>query len=110
MGKPFSHELETLYETYSWSLDIPIAALQGLVGKLRTAPLFAIGSGGSLSAANLAALLHQRAGKICRAVTPLEFAETGCRVRDAGVLILTAGGSNPDVLACFRTVCRNRTP
>jgi hydroxymethylpyrimidine pyrophosphatase-like HAD family hydrolase len=63
-------------------------------------PLLAVGSGGSFTTAHLACGLHQRHFRLPAApVTPLELASTDIDLREAAVLLLTAGGKNPDILA-----------
>jgi fructoselysine-6-P-deglycase FrlB-like protein/hydroxymethylpyrimidine pyrophosphatase-like HAD family hydrolase len=65
-------------------------------------PLLAVGSGGSFTAASFAAYLHQLAtGQIAKAVTPFEVVTTHLNLRETNILILTAGGKNPDVLGAF---------
>lgn len=72
---------------------------------LSEGPLVAIGSGGSLSAAHLAATLHERRfGHIARPLTPLEFREAAPYLSAPySALILSAGGRNPDVLSALKT-------
>jgi hypothetical protein len=63
-------------------------------------PLLAVGSGGSYTTAHLACGLHERHFRYPAApVTPLELASTGIDLREAAILLLTAGGKNPDILA-----------
>jgi HAD superfamily hydrolase (TIGR01484 family) len=65
--------------------------------------LVAIGSGGSLSAAHLAATLHsKRTGQLATFTTPLEFSRGVDTSVSSSVLLLSAGGRNPDILSAFR--------
>jgi len=65
--------------------------------------MFATGSGGSLTAAHFASHLHQKfAGKLAKAVTPLELVWSG--VKDVSVLMLSAGGGNPDIIGAFKQI------
>ena len=100
MGKPFHHELELLAQTYEWALlqdvDPLIESLRPLWGH----PLLAIGSGGSLSAAHLVVTLHQnRTRNLASVCTPLEFLTGPQSGTSTGILLLSAGGRNPDILA-----------
>ena len=102
MGKPYAKEMARLADTYQWSLTADIASLVRATASTVTGPLVAVASGGSLSAAFLAALLHQhRTPHIARVATPLE-AMSFERSNDAAFLIFSAGGRNTDVLNVFR--------
>ena len=102
MGKPYAIELETLPGTYAWALDADIAALAKAVKAAYSVPLIAIGSGGSLISAHLAAYLHSLcSGMLARPMTPYELASSPMHLGRLGLLLLTAGGSNPDVVGCF---------
>jgi hypothetical protein len=62
-------------------------------------------SGGSFTAAHYAAYLHERfLNVVAKAVTPLEAVQSICRTRGAAVMLLTAGGSNPDALGALRHI------
>jgi hypothetical protein len=107
MGRPYESELSELDETYAWSMS---ASPDSLAASLQTAvrlPLIAIGSGGSLTSASVAAALHTRfTGMLARVMTPYELAMSPLALRDTGTLLCTAGGSNPDVLSCFEGLVR----
>lgn len=99
MGRPYPRELEALEGTYRWSLSADISALERLVRSLLGHPLLVVGSGGSLSACHLVARLHEeRARQPARALTPFEFLRYPVN-ENAAVLIISASGSNNDVLA-----------
>lgn len=102
MGKPYSNELDELPRTYSWCLGADVAALAECLDRNRGLPLLAVGSGGSFTTASFAAYLHQSCtGQIAKPVTPLDATLSPLNLRDLGVLVLTAGGKNPDILGCF---------
>ena len=99
MGKPFASEIARLSSTYAWALELAIGPLAAAVARARL-PLLAVGSGGSFTTAHLASALHQRHFRLPAVpTTPLELASTDVDLREAAVLLLTAGGKNPDILA-----------
>lgn len=102
MGKPYQSELDRLGDTYNWALTAQVEALENFVEGASGAPLVVVGSGGSSTAAHLAALLHEVTGGLAKAVTPLEFSATRGAVRAASVLLISAGGRNNDILAAFQ--------
>ena len=70
-------------------------------------PLIAVGSGGSLTSAHLAALLHvETTGHLARAMTPLETTSTSLRFDKMSLIFLTAGGSNADIIGSYRHLMR----
>ena len=92
-------------EVYDWALTTPISKITEFVRRSDKTPLYVIGSGGSLSSATFASLLHQMTGIISKCLTPLEFLGYGHIDRNCSVLIITAGGNNKDILSAFdRTV------
>lgn len=105
MGRPYQHELQALGETYGWARAFELGAVRSAFEPLSEKPLVVIGSGGSLSAAYLAATLHERRfGYIARPLTPLEFREAAPYLSAPhSALILSAGGRNPDVLSALKT-------
>ena len=105
MGRPYQHELQALSETYQWARALEFGAIRSAFEPLSEKPLVVIGSGGSLSAAHLAATLHERRfGHIARPLTPLEFREAApFLTAPYSALILSAGGRNPDVLSALKT-------
>ena len=99
MGRPYARELATLSETYASAQDLDVSALTDVVQTLRTRPLVVVGSGGSLTAATFVARLHESGTHLpARVLTPLEFLQNPV-LHDSGVLLLSASGSNPDILA-----------
>lgn len=101
MGRPYATEITELYDTYLWSLAAPIDALADSIVESAGHPLIAIGSGGSLTSAHFACLLHTRfTGRSAQVLTPYELMGSAQALGDSSVLVCSAGGSNPDVLAC----------
>ena len=70
-----------------------------------------VGSGGSLSAAHLAAAIHEsRTGNLSRVCTPLELGSSVEAVAFSGIMLVSAGGKNPDVLAALSAAIRAEPP
>ena len=110
MGKPYATELDSLTQTYAWALNTPLEGLEKAIQAISSDPLIAIGSGGSLTSAHFAAYLHSLfSGMLARPVTPYELAASPVHLGRIGLLLLTAGGSNPDVLGCF-SIALSRGP
>lgn len=101
MGKPFQSELRALPSTYKWALEQSIDIPRFFTRNCHSLPLYTIGSGGSFTAAIFASSFHQYTGTIAKCMTPLEFMSNDYLSGDYGVLILTAGGRNSDILTCF---------
>lgn len=109
MGRRYESELSELAETYSWSLHASPESLANSLARAARLPLLAVGSGGSLTSASVAAALHMRfTGIVARVMTPYDLAMSPLSLTEAGVLICTAGGSNPDVLSCFDGLLRRQ--
>jgi fructoselysine-6-P-deglycase FrlB-like protein len=110
MGRPYHTEIEALQGTYEWASRIDLGALESAVRRAASGPLLVIGSGGSLSAARFAAMLHEaETGYLARPCTPLDFKALPGISRSTSVLVLTAGGSNPDILSAME-VARQSEP
>ena len=99
MGRPYAKELTLLSATYAHALAADIAWLRESVDALRARPIIVVGSGGSVSACHVTARLHEsRARLSARVLTPLEFVRHPVP-QEAGVLLLSASGKNPDIIA-----------
>ncbi len=97
MGRPFASELALLPQTVAWASTADCDDLVGLVRAISQRPLLVVGSGGSLTACHLIARIHESySGHIAKVLTPLELV-LGC-VTQASVLLISAGGSNQDIL------------
>lgn len=107
MGRPYESELSEFNETYAWGLAASVGPLAASLGTAMRLPLIAVGSGGSLTSASVAAVLHtQFTGQLARVMTPYELAMSPLALKNTGILLCTAGGSNPDVLSCFEGLIR----
>jgi hypothetical protein len=105
VGKPYKSELLQLPHTYRWILSLDCAALTDRISGFAPYPLIAIGSGGSQSTANLVADLHQtRFGQVARADTPLNAWSYLKVLKHRAILIVSAGGKNPDILGIAKAV------
>lgn len=102
MGKPFESELKQLADTYHWALGVDLHALKEVFCRLPSA--LVVGSGGSLSSAVfLSDMLLHRQGRIAKAETPYIARSVIQRGFAGSVVIISAGGENPDVLGIART-------
>lgn len=68
--------------------------------------MLAIGSGGSSTSAAIAALLHEQTGMISQHLTPLEIVYSSHILSQMAVMLVSAGGGNPDILVAFDAVVR----
>ena len=102
MGKAYAKELGAIPATYGWAREAAIESLEAFVCEAHARPLLAIGSGGSATAAHLAALLHRfHSGAFARHATPLELLLSEPNLREAAVLLLSAAGKNRDILSAL---------
>ena len=104
MGRPYEAELTKLHETYAWAHEVDVKALTQIVAHLAPWPLVTVGSGGSLTAAHFVADLHQlHSGLISKPLTPLDVLAGPLPVsRTYAVMLLSARGTNPDIVGAFR--------
>lgn len=104
MARPYAVEMSKLAETLSWAMSYDITALRQAVKTAGLSSLMAIGSGGSLTAAHALASLHRRrTGHLAAVATPLvAIAEPVSSA--VSNWLLSAGGSNIDILAAFRAL------
>lgn len=99
MGRPYAAELLELDATYDWAIHAPVSELARSIAQSVHHPLITVGSGGSLTSAHFASLLHTRlTGQASQTTTPYELVATAQRLEGSAVLICSAGGSNPDVV------------
>lgn len=105
VGKPYQQELASLADTYQWARSFPLADWLPAWKSAANFPLVAVGSGGSYTAAALAAYLHeQHTGQLAKSLTPLEAALSALNWSSVSALLLTARGGNPDVLGALRHI------
>lgn len=101
MGRAYAKEVDSLPATYEWARRSDIAGLEKFVKRAAGGPLYAVGSGGSLTAAALAAVLHRQAGDAAAAMTPMDILCGGNVGHGVSVLLSTAGGNNADIVGAF---------
>jgi fructoselysine-6-P-deglycase FrlB-like protein len=102
MGRPYQAELAAFPETYRWALALDLSDYTAAVQRAAREPLVAVGSGGSLSAAQFCADWHQRAtGRLARTLTPLEAVATSLGRGGGAAAIFSAGGRNADIRRAF---------
>jgi hypothetical protein len=104
MGKPFEQELQKFDSTYRFAKDLEISNFRDIMNNTSYFPLISIGSGGSLTSALFASLLHQQTCKMAIFSTPLEILSLGELVSNSSVLLITAGGKNYDIISAFRMI------
>jgi fructoselysine-6-P-deglycase FrlB-like protein len=103
ISESFRTELERLEKTYLWATtEAPVEELATFCKQALRTSLLAIGSGGSLTVAALAALMHQHDGKVSKHMTPLELFSAGACLPESSVLFPSAGGKNIDVMNACR--------
>ncbi|HNO78161.1 MAG TPA: sucrose-6-phosphate hydrolase [Phycisphaerae bacterium] len=108
MGRAFAEEVAELEDTHRRACRAPIESLSASIESLCCNPLLAVGSGGSLTTATVAAtLFRDMAYGFSSAITPLELANRRASLRAASVLIASAGGTNPDAIGALRTAAQN---
>ena len=101
MGRLYAREMDELADTYSHALDSSIEGLTQFVGAVACAPLYVVGSGGSMTTCVLTSILHEwGTGFMSKPVSPLEFLNSNF-AREASVLLVSAGGNNKDILSAF---------
>lgn len=111
MGRPYASELSAFPTTYDWALGIDLGAYVDLVGRAARYPLVAVGSGGSLSAAQFCADWHQAAtGRLAKVLTPLEAVAVGSELHGVAVAVLSAGGRNTDIRRAFAAMAGAEPP
>ena len=102
MGKPFSQELDRIFDTYTWADEQDTQSLAQMAHDRQT-PVLVVGSGGSFSACYLAVHLLQQLGIIAKAITPLELHSSKKTLRQSRILFISASGKNSDILFAFKS-------
>ena len=104
MARPYAEELTKLAATFIWVAATDLRPLQQAVRIAGSSALRAIGSGGSLTGAHALAGLHQRyVRRVATAVTPMVAMDEPLD-RSVATWLLSAGGSNVDIMAAAKTL------
>ncbi len=104
MGRAYALELQRLDRTVAFACDADVSSLVSLLSDLIPLNLIFVGSGGSFTAATFAAALHEHyTGRLAKAVTPLEAASRP-QTTDTAAVLLSARGSNPDIIRAFKAL------
>ncbi len=102
MGRPYATELSELPETYAWASQCHVTELANAIRAFGDSSLFAVGSGGSLTAAAFWAMMHElQTGRLSKYGSPLEL-RTSRFIKHQAVGLVSASGSNADILDAFR--------
>ena len=111
MGKPYQSEISRLSETFGWAIAQPVEGLAKSLRSIGQTPLIVVGSGGSLAACHFATQLRQQyAGVLAKAMTPLEFSQSARELKSSAVMVISAGGRNPDIIEAFRAAAIAEVP
>lgn len=106
MGRPFSEEISKFPATYRRALKVDVSSLERFIEAASTGPLVCVGSGGALTAAHSACVMHQKIfWQLAKAVTPLDFASQPT-LKDCSILIISSGGENKDILRALESAER----
>ena len=102
MGRPYATEMSELPETYAWASRCSVTEFADAIRVSGDSPLFAVGSGGSLTAAAFWAMMHEfQTGRLSKYGNPLEL-RTFRFLRRHAVGLVSASGSNADILDAFK--------
>lgn len=106
LARPYRSEMAELSATIDWVVQADTSAIVAGLEHARYESIIAVGSGGSLSAAQHLARLQRRFNqRVSVALTPYEFRADPVPA-DAHCWIFSAGGSNVDVVAAVTTANR----
>ena len=104
MGRPYKKELEAMGDTYDFIDLLDVSTLVPFFKNNCNVPLLIIGSGGSFAVAKLFELCYQNYGGFAKAITPYELKNETKTLGGSKVLIVTAGGNNPDTVGTYNYV------
>lgn len=104
MGRPYKKELEAMGDTYDFIDLLDVSPLVPFFKNNCNVPLLIIGSGGSFAVAKLFELCYQNYGGFAKAITPYELKNETQTLGGSKILIVTAGGNNPDTVGTYNYV------
>lgn len=104
MGRPYKSELEAMKDTYEFINSLDVTKLYPFFKNNCSYPLLIIGSGGSFAVAKIFELCYKGYGGFAKAITPYELKDETTILGNSKVLIVTAGGNNPDTVGVYNYV------
>lgn len=104
MGRPFKKELEAMGDTYDFIDLLDVSPLVPFFKNNCNVPLLILGSGGSFAVAKMFELCYQSYGGFAKAITPYELKNETQTIGGSKILIVTAGGNNPDTVGTYNYV------
>ncbi len=104
MGRPYKKELEAMEDTYEYINLLDVSLLVPFFKNNSNVPLLIIGSGGSFAVAKMFELCYQSYGGFAKAITPYELKNETQTLGASKILIVTAGGNNPDTVGTYNYV------
>ena len=104
MGRPYKNELMAIKETYTYMEDVDMSILLPFFDCNCNRPLLIVGSGGSYAVAKVFELCYQSYGGFAKTVTPYELSNEKHVLANSKVLIVTAGGNNPDTVGVYNYI------
>lgn len=99
--------LAKLPDTLEWSLNQDISGVSDYLLAADGLPRIFLGSGGSLSAAQLAIQLSVERGMVAAAMTPYQYIFSAWSKLPAKVFLFSAGGRNVDAINAYITAHSN---
>ncbi len=107
MGRAFQTEIEWLNSTYKYIMESETKEVERFLTSVSNKPLLIVGSGGSYSAAKAFEYLYQKAGGLlAKSITPFELLNYDSSIKDLNIVLLTAGGNNPDTINAFKYISK----
>ncbi|WP_143465667.1 hypothetical protein [Leifsonia sp. NCR5] len=107
----FQDELREMPLTYQRSFTEDVSEFAAWLRSRADAPLLAVGAGGSLAAAQLAAALHKKAtGQLASIGEPMDIYQLDDAADSTTVLLVTASGSHSDSLAACAVLAGKAAP
>ncbi len=104
MGRPYKSELEAMKNTYEFINSMDVTKLFPFFKYNCNYPLLIIGSGGSFAVAKMFELCYKSYGGFAKAITPYELKDERKMLGKSKVMIVTAGGNNPDTVGVYNYV------
>ena len=103
----YDKALSLLQNTIEWSNGLDLDEIRTFLTEDDGLPRIFLGSGGSLSAAHLAAQLSVESGMVAVGMSPYQYIFSAWSRLPAKVVILSAGGRNVDAINAYRSAKSN---